>query len=46
VRRVVILRSGAASNEVVFELRTELANACLEMAAKCGEPRIDGLKDQ
>ena len=23
---------------VLRELRTELANACLEMAAKCGEP--------
>ena len=26
---------------VLLELRTEMANACLEMAAKCGEPPVN-----
>jgi hypothetical protein len=26
---------------VVFELRTEIAKGCLEMADKCGEPPLD-----
>jgi hypothetical protein len=26
---------------VVFEVRTEIANVCLEMADKCGEPPLD-----
>jgi hypothetical protein len=27
---------------VVFEVRTEIANACQQMADKCGEPPLDG----
>src|SRR5712671_1063619 len=27
---------------VVFEVRTEIANVCQEMADKCGEPPLDG----
>ena len=26
---------------VVFEVRTEIANVCLQMADKCGEPPLD-----
>ena len=26
---------------VLLELRTEMANACLKMAAKCGEPPVN-----
>jgi hypothetical protein len=26
---------------VVFEVRTEMANVCLQMADKCGEPPLD-----
>jgi hypothetical protein len=27
--------------QVVFEVRTEIANVCQEMADKCGEPPLD-----
>jgi hypothetical protein len=42
VRRVVILRSGAIER-VVFEVRTEIANTCLEMADKNGETPLSAL---
>ena len=41
MRRVAILRSGVASKRVVFEVRTEIAKVCQEMAAKFGEPPFD-----